>query len=34
MLINSYLLQCDQENHEDFKYLRNVYCLMTNHSKT
>ena len=26
-------LQCDRENREDLKYLRNVYCLMTNHSK-
>ena len=26
-------LQCDQENREDLKYLRNVFCLMTNHSK-
>ena len=26
-------LQCDQENHEHLKYLRNIYCVMTNHSK-
>ena len=26
-------LQCDQENREHLKYLRNVYCVMTNHSK-
>ena len=26
-------LQCDRENREDLKYLRNVYCLMTNHNK-
>ena len=26
-------LQCDRENREDLKYLKNVYCVMTNHSK-
>ena len=26
-------LQCDQENCEHLKYLRNVYCVMTYHSK-
>ena len=26
-------LQCDHENREHLKYLRNVYCVMTNHSK-
>ena len=26
-------LKCDQENREHLKYLRNVYCVMTNHSK-
>ena len=26
-------LQCEQENREDLKYLKNVYCVMTNHSK-
>ena len=30
MLINSCLLQCGQENHEDLKYLRNFSCVMTN----
>ena len=30
---DSQLLKCDQENREHFKYLRNVYCVMTNHSK-
>ena len=24
-------LQCDQENREHLKYVRNVYCLLTNH---
>ena len=27
------MLQCDRENREHLKYLRNVYCVMTNHSK-
>ena len=27
------LLRCDRENREHLKYLRNVYCVMTNHSK-
>ena len=26
-------LQCDRENSEHLKYLRNVYCVITNHSK-
>ena len=26
-------LQCDREHREDLKYLKNVYCVMTNHSK-
>ena len=26
-------LQCDRENCEQVKYLRNVYCVITNHSK-
>ena len=30
MLINSCLLQCGQENHEDLKYLRNFSFVMTN----
>ena len=25
------LLQCDRENREHLKYVRNVYCLLTNH---
>ena len=27
------ILQCDLENREHLKYFRNVYCVMTNHSK-
>ena len=26
-------LQCNQENREHLQYLRNVYCVMTNHGK-
>ena len=26
-------LQCDRENYEHLKYLKNGYCVMTNHSK-
>ena len=27
------LLQCERDNHEHLKYVRNVYCVMINHSK-
>ena len=27
------LLQCDRGSHEHLKYFRNVYCVMTNHSR-
>ena len=27
------MLQCDRENRERLTYLRNVYCVMTSHSK-
>ena len=26
-------LHCDQKTREHLKYLRNVYCVMTNHNK-
>ena len=26
-------LQCDRENYEHLKYLKNGYCVTTNHSK-
>ena len=31
-LLATAMLQCDRENHEHLKYLRNAYCVMTNHS--